>query len=310
MRFFSCLIIVGVLFGCTHEKTQVVPTEFQEYVDAFFLEGNLRGLNKTLMDVDLIIEFGEIEGSTLGLCRFRDNKITIDEEKWKEQTINQKYWIMFHELGHCILDREHRNDKSDNGECLSIMKGSEGDFRCALNLYSEKWWSYYLDELFEVNTLLPDWYRLYDNYQDVTFLTTVLELDTATTRFELDSIALVLPDNFNIDFEFDDWNTEENLVKIYLGNIGFGQCDRCSGTNVRISSYNGHASYYSNQDGNIQFDDHIKLTIRKIADQLIFYVNERFVHTFESDLWSKESTISTNSFDEPMNMKLVVKELE
>ncbi len=99
-------------------------------------------------------------------------------------------------------------------------------------------------------------------------------------------------------------------MKIYFGNIGFNHCDKCTGINVRIASDNPQQIYYENQNGLIQFKSNIKLTIRAIGNNFYFYVNERFVHTFEKDIWDSNKTLRTKHFDEPIEMKITINELQ
>jgi hypothetical protein len=166
-KVLKYLIFVVVISSCSKEKVQVIPNEFREYVDMFFEEGNQRGLNTNLDEVNLTIQFGSLNGSTAGQCSFQSNTITIDQDKWNSMIEEKKIWLIFHELGHCILNRQHKNNTTDNGECVSIMKGTENNFECSLNYYSQKWWKYYLDELFEPSSPIPNWYSLYEDYNSV-----------------------------------------------------------------------------------------------------------------------------------------------
>ena len=57
-----------------------------------------------------------------------------------------KEFVIFHELGHCYLGREHREDSYQNGFCISIMRSGIDD--CKDN-YHQNTRSLYLDELFD-----------------------------------------------------------------------------------------------------------------------------------------------------------------
>jgi hypothetical protein len=308
-KIVKYIIFVILISGCSKEKTQVIPDEFRSYVDMFFVEGNQRGLNINLDELDLIIQFGTLSGTTAGQCSFQSNTVTIDQNKWDSMTEEKKVWLIFHELGHCILDRQHKNDITENGECISIMKGIENNFDCSLNYYSDKWWIYYLDELFEPNTQIPNWYTEYEDYNSVLSIATILEIDTIQNYFELNSLDFSLYPNFRIDFQFNNFGTNVPFVKFYLGNIGFSNCDVCTGPNIKISSDLPNNVYFSSPDGSIQFNSDIKFSIRKIGSNLYFYVNERFIHTFEASLWSGNN-ISTIQMSQPIELNLSIKELE
>lgn len=308
-KIIAYLIFISLVFSCSNEKEQIIPIEFSRYVDMFFEEGNQRGLNVNLSDIDLELRFGTQSGTIAATCSQRDNVIMIDEAKWNEMSEEKKTWLIFHELGHCVLDREHRNDRTNNDDCISIMRGAEDNFDCSANLYSSKWWDYYLDELFDQGVLFSDRLELFDNYYTINLTTDVIRVDTISKEFIFDAIEFSQYNNFRIDFEFINWNTDNNFVLFNFGNIGFGNCDTCTDVNVQITANGGNVVYYQNVEGSIQFNSNVKLTIRKKGSDLLFFVNERFVHAFEEDLWSGNKIFS-KYFDEPIQMKLTIDELE
>jgi len=56
----------------------------------------------------------------------------------------QKERLVFHELGHCVLNRSHLETVGTDGHCLSIMNSAQ---RCSDN-YNAQTREKYLDELF------------------------------------------------------------------------------------------------------------------------------------------------------------------
>ncbi len=304
------IILITILFcSCSEDKVQVIPNELRSYVDMFFDEGNSRGFNKSIDDFDFTIQFGSLDGVRYGQCSFQNNTITIDQEKWDLLTEERKVWLVFHELGHCVLGRQHRNKTMDNGECISIMKGLEGNFNCSFNYYSDKWWSYYIDELFNPNIQIPNWYREYEDYNSAIPINTILSIDSTLNYLEINSLDLALYPNFSIDFKFNNHGTKNTFVEFFLGNIGFSDCDICTGPNVYIYSDKPDRSFFASLDGEIKFNNDIKLTIRKIGDELYFYVNERFIHTIEDSL-RKGSIIKSYHFKEPIQIELKINKLE
>ena len=71
--------------------------------------------------------------------------MTIDKTFWNRSSELYKEFVVFHELGHCVLDRNHKEDKDSRGRCLSIMRSGLGD---CLDAYSSANRTYYLNELF------------------------------------------------------------------------------------------------------------------------------------------------------------------
>jgi hypothetical protein len=166
----SLLIVVIILsFGCKKDNDFVydVPQEFEPIVQRFITEAAARGHQVSINN--LIIKY-ELASSTT-FCA-TSNVITTanDVQKiiyikslncWQNDV--QLETVIFHELGHCILGREHDNTLMPKGDPRSIMYpagialyspcvyplGSPCDF-----LYRRP---YYIDELFNPATPLPDW---------------------------------------------------------------------------------------------------------------------------------------------------------
>jgi hypothetical protein len=97
-------------------------TGFETYYSTFVAYTN-HGSN------DLIIKFGDpktISGKSnvVGLCQMGSQTtpiVTIDQTFWNNTTEDLKQELIDHELGHCILNRQHRNDLLPNGNPSSIM---------------------------------------------------------------------------------------------------------------------------------------------------------------------------------------------
>ena len=84
----------------------------------------------------------------LGVCVRNDeepNRVAVDQEAWAAADDAFRELIVFHELGHCVLDREHLDDDV-NGICVSIM--NSGLSGCDISLENSTLREEYLDELF------------------------------------------------------------------------------------------------------------------------------------------------------------------
>ena len=71
--------------------------------------------------------------------------ITIDLEFWNRSSNLFKEFIIFHELGHCYLRRDHREDAFANGACKSLMRSGTED---CIDNYNSRTRATYIDELF------------------------------------------------------------------------------------------------------------------------------------------------------------------
>ena len=162
----ACTIIV---FACGKENEFVynVPGEFEPIVQRFIAEAKAKG--KNIVINNLIIK----RDSTLSsiLCAM-SNTISSKNDVQKIISITVPYcWqneiqleaLIFHELGHCILGRAHDNSRMPKGDPKTIMYPDN------ISLYSPCIYlfgnpcdllyrrPYYIDELFNPATPVPDW---------------------------------------------------------------------------------------------------------------------------------------------------------
>lgn len=150
------------------EKTIQHNEEFSPYIQKFLTAANTRNHNINLEKIDLRINFGKIDTHYEGKCKPGNVKqITINKILWNKLDTLQKELLIFHELGHCILGRTHKNEIFPTGECKSIMDGKEEGFECSNNYYCPKWRTYYLDELFNPMQKAPSWYKAQIPYFDI-----------------------------------------------------------------------------------------------------------------------------------------------
>ena len=143
-------------YSCKEEER---PKEFfnvderlHGYFETFEKEAAARGMEIDLNEAILTAQISEIQGQGVaGQCsrpvNSLDNDIVIDESFINSNVSDLlKELVIFHELGHCFLQRDHREDEYPNGNCISIMRsGVDG---CRDN-YNSSFRSIYIDELFD-----------------------------------------------------------------------------------------------------------------------------------------------------------------
>lgn len=119
------------------------------YFATFEREAKTRGLQVDLAEASISASIQEIsEQHVAGLCSYRSyrpNEITIDQSFWTRSSSLFRELIVFHELGHCYLGRDHMEDTFPNGLCKSIMRSGTC---CCRDAYTNTNRTYYLDELF------------------------------------------------------------------------------------------------------------------------------------------------------------------
>jgi len=150
-------LVALLLVNCSKEKRYNVPEEVEVYVKRFEDEANARGydieIKRLIVDyVDNLVNDGdEIAGRCNNPGR-RTPHIELDSD-FLNMSPEVQEQLVFHELGHCILERGHRDAFLSNGQFASIM--------------NTKYWTYiegqdykrdhYLDELFAESHSDPSW---------------------------------------------------------------------------------------------------------------------------------------------------------
>jgi hypothetical protein len=117
------------------------------YFNRFQAEAAERGQNVYLNDLIGLIQ-SIPEDNVAGQCTYhynRPNVVLVDADIWGRLSDSYREFIVFHELGHCVLGRGHDESTNAQGVCLSIMRSGLGDCR---DVYSFSTRDYYLDELF------------------------------------------------------------------------------------------------------------------------------------------------------------------
>ena len=160
MRSLMLMFLLFLVTACDSDDDSVVEIPDGTYpgVDErlwpFFSrfedQARLRGLEIDLAREGIsgaIIEINDDD--VAGTCNFnrnRPNHVMIDQAFWNVAPSLIREFVVFHELGHCELYRDHREDEDENGICLSIMRSGTTNCRDNYGLWTR---AEYLDELFD-----------------------------------------------------------------------------------------------------------------------------------------------------------------
>lgn len=148
MTIFSCLLLI---FSCEDDEYSIAP-EFTTYVNRFISEANQRG--RTIDAGNLDVQFGPVEKNYCGQGWVDPPRVHFDKTCWDNEPEVSKEILMFHELGHAILRRNHDQSILPNGDFASIMHPHPAFL---YNDYTPEKRTYYLDELFNTLSGLPAW---------------------------------------------------------------------------------------------------------------------------------------------------------
>lgn len=146
-----CCGLLG-LSACEKEEaiTSNVEQALQAYFERFDVEARARGFDFSLEMEELTASIISIaEDGVLGQCHYSEqapNIVEIDQQFWNRATDLEKEYVVFHELGHCVLGRNHDDTRLADGSCGSIMQSGLTNCRVEYNTSNRE---EYVDELFE-----------------------------------------------------------------------------------------------------------------------------------------------------------------
>ncbi len=158
MKGFISSVMLILIFSSCFDPEPFTPEqeahlnfeqELRVHVENYLFEAEKRGIDvsERISEVQGVIN--EInDDNVAGTCTWHSqspNEIVIDESFWNNASSLYREFVVFHELGHCVQDRGHREDQFTNGNCVSIMASGVGNCRTA---YSTSTREAYLDELF------------------------------------------------------------------------------------------------------------------------------------------------------------------
>ncbi|GHA22982.1 hypothetical protein GCM10007103_00050 [Salinimicrobium marinum] len=276
------------LFPYTNEE--LANDEFYPYLELFSEEAKKRGYDFDNYTIDFYL--ADIEGAA-GLG---GRKIIIDREHWNNGDPEFKEFLVFHELGHAALGRNHKNAKTASGECLSIMGANKNGFECYRNQYSSLWREYYLDELFESNTPIPNWYLDIQDYA-IEDLDKNSIFSKRNVSFHIDSIDLDTISNLVLEVKFNTTHSGTDTVEDFISSIEFNGYNFQAfqygdNKNIEISRSRGNRTERMYENGQYSFNENIKFTIQKNKNLFSFFVDEQFLHAMEINAFEDTDIIT------------------
>lgn len=148
-----CLFLV-VCLPCVHDGRVNVRPEFMKHLSRFVERAHESGHGVDLVNLEM--DFGdtsqvEVKGEknvAVGYCQQTPTgpKIVINEKFWKGSSETTREMLIFHECGHCLLGRAHREGFNSYGDLTSLMHWSLPSDKMYLTHYR-----YYMFELFNTD---------------------------------------------------------------------------------------------------------------------------------------------------------------
>lgn len=163
--------ITTVLVGCKKDAVYNVPSNIQPYIDEFIAEAAIRGVELDVNNLVVLFEENLVVGGidAAGLCQRGRNetptiKLDTTSVNW-QSNLSSREQLVFHELGHCILERGHIDDRLSNGNYKTTMRATGEQIYGPV--YSSFKRDYYFDELFDINTPEQEWSIGVPKYNDI-----------------------------------------------------------------------------------------------------------------------------------------------
>ncbi len=157
------LLSITILTSCKKDSIYIIDQNVKYEYDNFFSEARKRGVNidsKSLTQVKLMGKLNVISDNGLSAPGYYDSRQkAIFLDTTSEAFKYNLEVLMFHEMGHAILKRDHLNTFLQSPSAplaiipKSIMHGN------TLPNYQTQLFKrqYYIDELFNANTAKPYW---------------------------------------------------------------------------------------------------------------------------------------------------------
>jgi len=156
------LVLILFLASCKDSNEYRVDPAFAPYLQRFIDNAAVHGRTFNPESEGLILEFATLKNDIAGLTHYeKPIRIEFDKTYWDAISGTagadlMKEDLVFHELGHGLLNRKHLNTTLENGDWKSIMCGGDKVNGRSWNInYKGVRRLYYIDELFNESTAAP-----------------------------------------------------------------------------------------------------------------------------------------------------------
>lgn len=100
----ATLFLALFVFGCAKppQDKELVP-----FLKSFLADARSHDVDLGSSPSGLILVFGDLESPHVGQCQSGTQTITIDRTYWLNSPDELRQEVLYHELGHCLLNRGH-----------------------------------------------------------------------------------------------------------------------------------------------------------------------------------------------------------
>lgn len=146
MRYLLVFLLLSSCGDRNFSPMLRVEFEYEKYVKIFEEESNKTNNHVEVKNL-IVTSVSEIGGTIIAQCGkywLPSPKITVSKKMWDTLNETEKEMVFLHELGHCLLDRQHYDALTDIGDPASLMAPF---IFSPLTYLNNK--EYYIKELFE-----------------------------------------------------------------------------------------------------------------------------------------------------------------
>lgn len=290
MKKFILPFLLLLVFSCKDDTTAGgeynVHPDFEYYVQLFKDKGNERGANIDFSDTGLLVEYSDVvsQGAS-GWCFVGQHHIVIDKSEWDLLTEDEKIFLFAHELGHCELDRGHKNEQFDNTLFESLMKGSPMttlQSATPVAFYGFRQ-DYYWNELFNPDIATPNWANQTFDYNEIPESAREL-LEEKSNLISLNEAPSFSGENYEFEVEFNGIPQNSFLTEMTWGTsplfykIKIFQNATINGISMIVEKNGFEQFIYFNNNVNSYNNSNLeKITIRQHEGFSKIFFNDEFV---------------------------------
>lgn len=123
MKMLTYFIFITIFITCCGtDKPAVIDPELQTYFNRFVEDHkhytNNAHLDTSYFELEFVDEIDSpedhpeniINGQCISYAK-GDKRVEINRKRYDVMTEDTKYWLLYHELGHCLLDLPHQDKK-------------------------------------------------------------------------------------------------------------------------------------------------------------------------------------------------------
>lgn len=162
MKNLILIVFIFTAFSCVKKDDKqgnlfgenIVNPDFKPYLTKFLADGKVYGKSFNTSKLSIVYNSSLSGGAILAQCFIDPNhpermqKIEVNPSFWTpSRSSDAKEYVLYHELGHCLLSRDHDNSQVQTKEGIMINKSIMASYYSKTDYYVNNY-NLYLKELY------------------------------------------------------------------------------------------------------------------------------------------------------------------